>query len=95
MNLAGNLAQVSAWWESVPKAARKTTYRPVELHRGAGIPPQALPTVLVLLGWQRARHWGRQNGRRVLRVWYAPPGHRIASPARGRPPITLFDLFGG
>jgi hypothetical protein len=89
------LAQAAAWWDRLPAQHRKPTYQPAELHRATGIARQHLATALPLLGWHRSRHWRRQNGRRVLRVTYAPPGHRVPAPPRGRPPISLLDLFGG
>jgi hypothetical protein len=89
------LAQADTWWRRLPAQQRKPTYHPAELHRVTGIARRHLATALPLLGWHRARHWSRQDGRRVLRVLYAPPGHRVPSPARGRPPISLLDLFRG
>jgi hypothetical protein len=95
MSFGASLAAAEAWWGRLPAHERKPAYRPRELCRDARVAALHLPTALSLLGWHRARHWSRQDGRRVFRVWYAPPGRRIASPARGRPPINLFDLFGG
>ncbi len=93
--LAHAIAAASSWWNRLPAHKRKPAYRPAELQQATGLATRYLAASLPLLGWHRARHWSRQGGRRKLRVLYAPPGHQIPAPARGRPPITLLDLFGG
>lgn len=52
-----------------------------------------LPTALQILGWHRRKVWSRKNGRRVLRVYYAPPGHKVPAPKRGRPAVNLANLL--
>lgn len=96
LHLAHDLATVAMWWASVADNSRKSIYRPGELRAATGITPQALPHVLMLAGWQRARHWTRENNRRQFRTFYAPPGHTVPPPLRGRPSTAsvLADLFG-
>ncbi|WP_211160141.1 hypothetical protein, partial [Aromatoleum aromaticum] len=93
LRLAHDLARVTTWWASLPDADRRTLYRPHELTRATGIPRPALPHVLEMLGWHRARRWGRNHNRRMLRVLYAPPGRRVPLPPRGRPPLDVLALF--
>jgi len=93
IRLAHDIARVTTWWASVPDSERRATYRPHELSRATGVPRHALPCVLDLLKWHRARRWTRINNRRVLRVLYAPPGHRVPLPLRGRPPLDVLALF--
>jgi hypothetical protein len=95
MNLANNIVKVMSWWNTVPNAERRTAFRPRAVQRATGIAPGNLPNVLMLLGWRSSRMWSRQDGRRVLRVLYSPPGIPPLQARRGRPPVTLFDLFGG
>lgn len=93
MHLAHDLARVTTWWASQPDTARRTVYRPHEIRRATGVPRQHLPAVLEVLRWHRAQRWSRANNRRVLRVLYAPPGHRVPRPPRGRPPLDVLALF--
>lgn len=93
LHLAHDLARVTTWWASLPDTARRKVYRPHELTRATGIPRQHLPHVLSIHGWHRAQRWGRADGTRVFRTYYAPPGHRVPRPPRGRPPIDVLALF--
>lgn len=84
-NLAQHLAAVESWWRSLTPENRRTCYRPHELAGAAGVPLSDLPTITAVLGWHRAERWTREGGRRKLRMFYAPPGHRVPTPPRGRP----------
>lgn len=90
---AQNLAAVTTWWAAQPPETRRTCYRPQEIQRATHVPQAHLPAVLALLGWHRASHWTRENGRRVRRVRYAPPGHRVPKPLRGRPPLDVLAFY--
>jgi hypothetical protein len=94
MKLASHMAQVMTWWATVPHADRRTAFRPHVVQRATGIAPGSLPTALLILGWRSSRLWSRQNGRRVLRVYYSPPNVQPPQACRGRPPGPLLDLFG-
>lgn len=91
--LAHDLARITTWWASLPGTERRVLYRPHEITRATGTPRQHLPHVLDLLRWHRACHWTREGGRRVRRTYYAPPGHRVPRPPRGRPPLDVLALF--
>jgi hypothetical protein len=88
------LTAAHGWWQRQPPAQRQQLYRPAELTRATGIPNYHLPQVLNELGWHRTVRWTRHNGRRLKRVYYAPPGHRVPQPPRGRPTIHLDLIFG-
>lgn len=92
-DLAHYMTSVTTWWASLPAAARKPYYRPQEIQAATGTPAVHLPPVLELLGWHRACRWGRENNRRKLRTYYAPPGRRVPTPMRGRPPLALLAAF--
>lgn len=93
VNLAANMGAVTTWWASLSPQARRGCYRPHEIANATGVAVNSLSTVLQLLKWQRARRWVRVNNRRVLRVYYAPPGHRVPHPPRGRPPLDLIAVL--
>jgi len=94
MKLANNIVRVMRWWATVPIADRRAAFRPHVVQRATGVAPGNLPTVLMLMGWRSSRMWSRQRGRRVVRVYYTPPGVRPLRARRGRPPMSLLDLFG-
>ncbi|HWS61981.1 MAG TPA: hypothetical protein VN325_04435 [Steroidobacteraceae bacterium] len=95
MKLTINIAQVMNWWETVATADRQTAFRPHVVQRATGVAPGSLPTILVsFMGWRSSHMWSRERGRRVLRVYYTPPGVRPPQARRGRPPGPLLDLFG-
>lgn len=82
---ASHLATVESWWAGLPTEQRKTLYRPHVLSTLTGVSRKSLPTVLHILGWDCRNVWVRRDGRRTLRTYYAPPGHRVPTPPRGRP----------
>lgn len=94
MKLAGSMARVMHWWGTVPAAGRRTAFRPHVVQRATGVAPGTLPKVLQIMGWRSSRLWSRERGRRVLRVYYTPPGVRPPQARRGRPPGAWPDLFG-
>ncbi|MFZ1539318.1 MAG: hypothetical protein WAT23_18300 [Chromatiaceae bacterium] len=87
-------AGIRSWWNRLPPTQRRQLYRPAELARATGTPAYDLPTVLAHLGWDRAVHWSRVDGRRVRRTYYAPPGYQVPRPPRGRPSFSLEKIFG-
>lgn len=84
-------ARVIAWHAARPNKAHKV-FTCTELTT-TGYTLRQLRFPLALLGWQRAEVWSRRNNRRVKRVLYAPPGHRIPRPPRGRPRFSLTDYL--
>lgn len=90
--LADAAAKVTTWYASLPEPKPPVLTCP-ELHKGVRLPMNILCPALLLLGWKRAEVWGRRNNRRVKRVLYAPPGHRIPRPPRGRPRFSLSDCL--
>lgn len=93
LTLARDMAAVTTWWASLNPEDRRTCYRPEHLQTATGITRPNLPTVLDLLGWHRAQRWTREAGRRRIRTYYAPPGHRVPQPPRGRPSINVLALL--
>lgn len=87
-------ARVRNWWNRQPPVQRRLIYRPAELSRLSGAPLTSLPSVLGQLGWHRAVRWSRIDGRRILRTYYSPPGYQVPRSRRGRPAITLEQIFG-
>ena len=94
LHLAHHSTRARTWWDSLPADARRPLYRPSALTAATGIPPTALPMALWLLGWDRGTRWTRVDGRRVQRTFWAPPGHKVPRPPRGRPSPSLAVLFG-
>lgn len=90
-----HLEQLERWWTTVPATQRHALYRPQTIAAATGIPNQALPLVAALAGWQRATRWHvGPDGRRKLRTYYAPPGHRVPDAApRGRPSTTVYTIL--
>lgn len=84
--LARFVTCITSWRAALPPDG-PTVYRPHQITSATGVPRYALPAVLAILGWHRAARWSRTNNRRVRRVYYALPGHRVPRPARGRPSI--------
>ena len=78
-------ANVMTWWSSLPTEQRRSIYRPHDITTATSVPTQALPPVLHVLGWNARRVWVRRNGKRKIRTYYAPPGHTVPTPPRGRP----------
>lgn len=90
--LASDIAAVTLWWARLDPNDRRTCYRPHELRTATGVDRKNLPHVLALLGWHRARRCTTVNGRSTQRTYYAPPGHQVPEPPRGRP--TTATLIG-
>lgn len=61
------------------------------LSNAMGTTMKHLHTPLAVLGWHRAEVWHRMEDKRVRRVYYAPPGHTVPRPPRGRPHFNLDD----
>jgi hypothetical protein len=90
--LAEAIARLTTWYAAQPEP-RRTAYRAEELARATGMPRLHLSQALILAGWSRAGVWQRRAGRRLCRVWYSAPGHRVPRPPRGRPRFILEDVI--
>ncbi len=94
--LIDQLEHFERWWATTPPGQRRALYRPRSLADATGVPLQALASVAILAGWQRATRWlVGSDGRRKRRTYYAPPGSTVPrSRPRGRPPLTLDTVLG-
>lgn len=93
LTLSRDMSAAALWWASLEPEQRRTCYRPAELQALTGIARANLPHVLELLGWHRAQRWTREAGRRRIRTYYAPPGHHVPKPPRGRPSLDVLALL--
>lgn len=93
-HLATTCAQIDRWYSALPEPKPETFTCP-ELCCALGRPMQVLHLPLLVLGWDRRPVWSRRHdGRRTLRVLYAPPGYQVPRPKRGRPCLDLRPLLG-
>lgn len=95
----GDLSAICAavtTWHAALKTPRPEVFSCAEVSAGIGTSPQnpQLPTAMAILGWHRRKVWDVNDGKRVLRVYYAPPGCKVPQPKRGRPSINLIELLG-
>ncbi len=83
-------AHLTIWYARQP-APKPTCFTCKALSDGTGYSMPLLYLPLLMSGWHRAEVWHRSGGRRVKRVYYAPPGHQVPRPPRGRPRFNLTD----
>jgi hypothetical protein len=84
-------AKITVWHASAADGTK--CYDCPAVMAGTGLTMRQLHGPLLLLGWDRRQRWGLQDGRRVLRVWWAPPGHKVPQGYRGRPRFNLEALI--
>jgi len=88
--LAAVVGRITVWCASLPDP-KPECFSCSELTRLLGLTMRQLHTPLIILGWARAEVWHRENGKRVRRVYYAPPGQQVPRLPRGRPRFNLCD----
>jgi len=91
--IAETCARIDRWYGSLAAPA-PTCFTCEELCNALGAPMRSLHLPLLLLRWDCRQCWGRDPaGKRVLRVMWAPPGHRVPPPPRGRPSPDLRPII--
>jgi len=93
VNLLHICSKITTWYASLPQP-RATCFTPAQLTSALNNSMSQLYEPLILLKWNHHKVWGRINKKRILRVYYTPPGYQIIKPKRGRPPINLTELLG-
>ena len=88
--LAAVVGRITVWYASLPDP-KPECFTCSELTRQLGLTMRQLHGPLVVLAWDRQSVWHRENGKRVRRVYYAPPGKAVPRPPRGRPRFNLND----
>lgn len=84
---AAHVADIAAWWAA--NASPLSSYTPRQLEAALGRSMRAVAHALELCGWHRVRIWKRSDNRRMLRVYWTPPGAEVQRPARGRPRLDV------
>lgn len=90
--IAATCARIVTWYATLPDP-KPTVFSCADLVKAIGCGPRTLRHALTLLGWDRASVWSRRGSRRVRPVLYAPPGHTVPRPPRGRPRFSLTDCI--
>lgn len=91
IHLAEIVGRITIWYSSL-RTPKPSYFNCAELTQGTGYSMSQLRLPLAMLDWSRTEVWQRIDGKRVRRVFYAPPGHHVPRPNRGRP-STRFDYF--
>ena len=93
-NVAQTSARIERWYSSLLEPSHRC-FGCAELRQSIGASMVVLHLPLLILGWERRAVWTREprqlgeappgRRKRVLKVMWSPPGHKVPRPRRGRP----------
>lgn len=92
LHFAEVVAHLAVWQASL-RDPKPDAFSCRQLVTATGYSMRSLHAALLLSGWHRAEIWTRHRGRRIRRVFYAPPGHKVPRPKRGRPRFSIDDYI--
>lgn len=91
-NYAATTAAIALWYASLAEP-RPTVFTCAEITQGTGLHMSQLRFPLVSSGWDRRTVSFVRDGKRTIRVLYAPPGYKVPPAPRGRPRFCLDDYI--